>query len=266
MARLRTLYVVAFVSLWLLPAAADASELLWGGGGYSWGLGDSTNGYLVDGVTLSVSINDLNTPLALDPNTEPLGSPGSPQTSAFLDPVGNGGDMNLFLKAPGNTNGVEITLVFDTPVTSVNFETFDVDATGASGLGDYIDRLHVEATNGGSAFGPSSVTGNGSEVWALQPDGRTIEAFENADQTAGNSADGTALWSFDVPLTSLTITYENADPTAGVQWIGLSHISFEVVPEPSTGVLFGLGLVGMACHNRGARRRAVRRSPSHAQA
>ena len=248
------------VMLALSPFAAEASELIWGGG-YSWSLGDSTNGYVVDGVSIDFTISDFNTPAALDPNTEPLGSPGSPQTTNYLDPTGNGGEQNLFFKAPGNSSGVEVSIVFGQPVTSVSFETFDVDSTGSSGLGDYIDVLHVSATNGGPAISPDSVTGTAGKVWNLQADGETIVAFENADQTGGNSDDGTALWSFDVPLTEITITYDNADPVAGVQWVGLSHISFVVAPEPSTGVLFGLGLVWMACAGRNARPRSERTTP-----
>jgi hypothetical protein len=249
MVRAFTIFTVAFASLFHQPTTAGASELIWGGG-YSWSIGEVSNDYVVDGVTLSFSINDLNSPGAIDPDPEPLGSPGSPQTNNYIDPTGNAGADSLFMKTPGNTSGVEVTLVFDTPVVGVNFQTFDVDATGSSGLGDYVDVVRSVATDGSTFFGPTSVTGNGSEVWALQGDGQTIIAFENADQSGGDSANGTALWSFDVPLTSITISYENADPTAGVQWIAISNISFSVVPEPSTGLLFGLGILGLAFRGR----------------
>ena len=254
MDRIGIVSAIAIVAFCLHPLGAGASRLTWGGG-YSWSVGETSNVYVVDGVTLTVTINDLNTPPALDPNPEPLGSPGSPQTSNYIDPVGNGGGESLFIKAPGNSSGIEITVDFDALVSSVSYEIFDVDATGSSGLGDYIDVVQSVATDGATFFSPSSVTGSGSEVWTLQGDGQTIVAFENADQTGGNSADGTALWSFDVPLTSITISYDNNDPVAGVQWISFSHIDFVETPEPSTGLLVGLGIVGLALRRRNARRR-----------
>ncbi len=248
--RARRLAVAALVAC--IPTAAGAHSFDWGGAN-SWSVGELSNQYVVDGVTITVTIDDPEG--ALDAGTGPLSSPGSAQTSNYLNPTGNNGAESLFIKAPGNSNFVSLTVAFDIVVTDVQFATYDIDR---SPPGSYTDTMHGVATlDGTNFFGPDAVTGNGSESWTLLPDGETIQAVANADQSGGNSANGTANWSFDAPLTSFVLTYTNANTAFGVQWTSLSRIVFQ--PEPSTGLLVGGGLVGMGIYGRrGSRARVAR--------
>lgn len=245
--RRNCLAIVACVSLGLVSTPADAETLTWGGANI-WSLGDTSNAYLVNASNVTITISDPDG--AFDGNTEPLASPGAPQTSAYIDPTGNGGAESLFIKTPNNTSAVTITLAFDSLVTDVSIATYDIDRNPP---GDYIDVMSAVATDGVSFFDPASVTGNGSESWTLQGDGQTIIGTGNADQTGGNSANGTANWFFDDPINSITFTYTNGDPLLGVQWTSFSTISFTPLPEPGTAVLFAGGLLGLAAYGRRTR-------------
>ena len=230
MIRAMVVCVASVVGLTLAPLLAEASTLTWGGAN-TWATNETSNVYTVDGVQLTFTLSDPGS--ALDPNTQPLASPGSPSNSSYLDPTGNNGEESLFLKAPGNSVGIGLTITFDTLVTSVSFNTYDMDQ---SPPGNYTDILAVQAQNvsaSGSPFNPTSVTGNGTESWFLQANGYTLEANANADQTGGNSANGTALWLFDAPLDTISLTYLNGDPAFGVQWMGLHSIDSQAVPALS---------------------------------
>ena len=256
MDRIRIAAVTVFFAL-LLPFGAAASQMTWaasGGPGNTWDIGQFTNSYLVDGVTVTITVTD-NGPVSLDPNGGPLGSPGSLSSDPFLDPTGNAGDSNLFLKAPGNNDGINILIEFDAVVENISISMFDVDATGTSGLGAYIDVISGQSSLDQILWiDPDNVTGSASPVWTWDGNS-TVTAFENADQTGGNSADGTVNWEFTAPLSSINFDYSNANPAFGVQWIGLSHINFTEGPEPGTAFLLGLGLYGLGLQGRQRRKR-----------
>jgi len=256
MHRVRIAAITVFSAL-LLPLGAAASQLTWapsGGPGNTWDVGQFTNSYLIDGIVVTITVTD-NGPVSLDPNGGPLGSPGSLSSDPFLDPTGNGGDSTLFFKAPGNDDGISILIEFDTVVENVNISLFDVDATGSSGQGAYIDVIYGQSSLDQILWiDPDDVTGSASAVWTWDGNS-TVTAFENSDQTGGNSLDGVVNWEFTAPLSSINFDYTNADLAFGVQWIGLSHINFTEGPEPGTAFLLGLGLFGLGLQGRHLRKR-----------
>jgi len=256
MHRVRIAAITVFSAL-LLPFGAAASQMTWaasGGSGNTWDIGEFTNSYLVDGVTVTITVTD-NGPVSLIPGIDPKGSPGSLSSNSFLDPTGNAGGSNLFFKTRGNNDGINILIEFDAVVENISISMFDVDATNSSGHGSYIDLISGQSSLDQILWlDPDNVTGSASATW-IWDGNSTVTGTDNADETGGNSADGTVNWEFTAPLSSINFDFSNANSAFVTQWIGLSHINFTEGPEPGTAFLLGLGLFGLGLQGRQRRKR-----------
>jgi hypothetical protein len=248
-------------ALCLLLAAPPARALVLDWDVVSWPtLGTRTQTYAVGGGNVTITISDpLN---RISGAAGPSGSPGSVVDGTFLNPVGNAGASNLFIKTVGNTTApwvqLDITFSHVGGVTEVDFSVFDVDRLPHIFppfiLSGYEDQLLFTASNGSTTFNPTSVTAQtATPSWSFNGT-NTITGTANAAETGGNSANGTANVSFDQVINSFSITYRNTLSQGQTQWIGLGALRFRVAPEPSTGLLVGLGLLALAATRSRARR------------
>jgi hypothetical protein len=206
--------------------------------------------YSVGGENVAVTISDPGD--SLRTFNGPSGSPGSPVLSAYINATGNGGQRNLFIKTQGNDLGVTIQFDFAhvSGVTNLSFNVFDMDAGPP---GNYIDRISVVVSIGGApAPAAPLVTTGSASTW----NGTSVTgvAGSAAPETGAGSAAGIVSFDFGTAmLDSFTIFYQNLNATPADQWIGIGDISFEIAPEPGTGVLLAFGLALLA----GSRRRSA---------
>jgi len=210
--------------------------------------GTRTQTYAVGGGNVTLTFTDtLN---RINGAAGPSGSPGSLVDGTFLDPVGNNGASNLFIKTLNNATSPWVTLNITFShvggVTGVDFSIFDVDTI----TNNYRDQLVFTASNGATTFNPTSVTAQtATPSWSFNGI-NTITGTANAAESGGNSANGTANVSFGQVINSINISYRNTLSPGQTQWIGLGAIRFRVAPEPSTGLLVGLGMIVLAAIRR----------------
>jgi hypothetical protein len=212
-----------------------------------------TETYTVGSGSVTLTVDDPNGVIV--GGVDPLGSPGSIVDTDFLDPTGNGGAQNLFLKTDGNTSAdwVSVTIDFSSyvgGVTDVSISLFDVDALDFFGFG-FTDQIIVTGTDGTSTFYPTVTADSATPSWTWNGTDTITGNAYTADSGAG-SEDGTAIIFFSDVLTSITLTYQNTLSGGQSQWIGFSAIDFREVPEPSTGLLLGAGLLGLGVWRRRA--------------
>jgi hypothetical protein len=222
--------------------------------------GTRTQTYAIGGGNVTLTFTDpLN---RINGATGPSGSPASLVDGTFLNPTGNAGASNLFIKTLNNTSSpwvrLDITFSHVGGVTDVDFSIFDVDRLSHIFppfiLGGYEDQLTFTASDGVTTFNPTSVTAQtATPSWSFNGT-NTITGTANVAETGGNSANGTANVSFDQVITSFSITYRNTLSQGQSQWIGLSALRFRIAPEPSTGLLVGLGVLALAIRRSLARR------------
>jgi len=223
--------------------------------------GTRTQTYAVGGGNVTLTFTDtLN---RINGAAGPSGSPASLVDGTFLNPTGNAGASNLFIKTLNNTSSpwvrLDITFSHVGGVTEVDFSIFDVDRAPHIFppfiLTGFEDQLQMTASDGVSTFNPTSVTAQtATPSWSFNCT-NTITGTASAAQTGGNSANGTANVSFDQVITSFSISYRNTLSQGQTQWIGLGPLRFLVAPEPSTGLLVGFGLLVLAARRSRARTR-----------
>jgi hypothetical protein len=206
--------------------------------------------------SIEVTINDGNGSLVRG------GGNASPASSNFLDPTGNAGEHNLFIRADGNNAAPWITIFFDfdnavggrTAITDFTFSFYDVDANPPT---SWTDLLFLRGVlTDGSFVAPATVTGPGaSPSWTYTvvgggTVGRLLGTTPNQPSSGPGSDNGTATILFDQQITDLQIQYRNSQPGGTNQWIGISNMSFTDVPEPEAFALLSLGLLGLAVAGR----------------
>jgi hypothetical protein len=179
------------------------------------------------------------------------GGPASLVTDSTLSPPSSSGD-NLFIKtndnSASNTGGqyvtVDITFSHVGGVADVAFSLFDVDAQASSG---FTDQIWLEAAYDSTTYAPTVTALHPNPRWTF--DGaNTITGDSNA---ASNNERGTAVVAFNGEwLNRVSFQLRNATDPGQIQFIGLSNISFRQAPEPSTGLLFGLGLALLSARTR----------------
>jgi hypothetical protein len=245
----------AILAAALLSVAGPAAGLTLDWDMVSWtSTATRTETYTVGSGDVTITISDVNN--VLDAGSGPAGSPGSVIDSSFLDPTGNNGEENLFLKTDANTASPWVSVTVDFTHTDgvfdVSFALFDVDLLNFFGFG-YTDEIVLSATDGTSNYDPSSVVAvTGSPTWTF--DGtNTITGTSSAPQSGPGSDDGTAVVTFDDVITSFAFLYKNTLTNGQAQWIGFSDVTFTEGPEPSTHLLLGFGLVTLAAARRSKR-------------
>jgi hypothetical protein len=195
------------------------------------------------------------------------GAPGSLATTTTLNPPSNGGNRNLFIKTDENTNAntggdyitVDITFSHVGGVADVSFSIFDVDRQPLISIfgipiSGFTDQLTFEASDGVTTYNPSSVAAvTGTPTWSFDGSNTITGTANNSSNTSDN---GTAVVTFTGTqwMNRVSFQYRNVLDQGQIQFIGLSNINFRQAPEPSTGLLLGLGLAVLA----GARRRSTR--------
>lgn len=174
----------------------------------------------------------------------------SPDTNNILDPTGNNGEDNLYLRASGNDTSPWVTVTFTFThalgVTDLFFSAYDVDASPTGQV--WADTLDVIGLTAGPSVVPTSVTAvTGSPSWTWTP-GTSLIYGQQPDQpaTGPGSDNGTAQITFATPITGLQIVYRNDEVGGGSQTLGISDITFTPIPEPSPLALLATGLVALA--------------------
>ncbi|PIE16356.1 MAG: type I secretion protein [Rhodobacterales bacterium] len=121
---------------------------------------------------------------------------------------------------------VSTTITFESPVTNLNFELFDVDSNG-SGWDDRITVIAMDADGNQVPITVSDLDGLHSVA-----NGNVINADGNASggvETTG--ADDSVTVDIAGPITSLTIIFDNGESAQNTGIIGLSDISYDLPPD-----------------------------------
>jgi len=209
--------------------------------------------------SIAVTINDVNGSLVTS------GSPASPDSNSYLDPIGNAGEHSLFIRATGNDTSPWITVFFDfdeavggrTAIEDLTLSFYDVDANPTTSWTDLLFFRAVQTD--GTFVAPTSVAGPGaSPSWTYTAFGggtfgRLLGSTPNQPSSGPGSDNGTATLFFDQEITELQIQYRNAQAGGTNQGIGISNLDFAEVPEPETFALLTLGLFGLALAGRAVR-------------
>ncbi len=138
----------------------------------------------------------------------------------------NGNPATEALWVSGLREPVSTTITFDSPVTNLSFELFDVDSKGST----WDDKVTVIATDANGNQVPITV----SDLDGLHSvaDGNVINADGNASggvETTG--ADDSVTVAIAGPITSLTIIFDNGESAQNTGIIGLSDISYDLPPD-----------------------------------
>jgi hypothetical protein len=232
-------------------------------GGNAWpGTAATSHTITVDGSDIVITVDD---PSGVIQQSGGLAGPASLATNTHIDPASNGGAANLFLKTDdntaANTSGNYVTITFDFSdfaggVRDVAFSILDVDQLPLFSIfgfpiSGYTDEIDFAASYQGTALttAPSvNAVAGATPSWGW--DAVNWRLTGNAS-SAEDSDNGTAQLDFgSQTLDQLTLTYKNTLTQGQLQWIGFSLLTFARAPEPSTGLLVGLGLFVL-----GARRR-----------
>lgn len=139
---------------------------------------------------------------------------GDPKTSAYLD-VGPGPGPSTFIawdgvSAPGGTVGFHLLAIFSTPVSSVSFD----------GRAAAPSEFHLIAR-------------------VLDDQSNTLDEFNSGPIFSVNK--GHVTFEDVGPISFLFVT-TNQNLVSSV---GLDNLTFTPIPEPSTALLLGMGLVGL---------------------
>lgn len=254
----------ALAAALLVPAAATALTMDWEGANAWPGTTATSHTITVDGSDIVITVSDPAGVIQHGPDLS--GGPGSVSSNTFIDPASNGGASSLFLKTNGNTaagtGSQYVTITYDFSdfaggVTDVAFSIFDIDQLPlvtffGFPISGFTDQVEIAASYQGTAISAPTVTAEpGYESSATWGWDATNWRLTGSGSAAENDDAGTAHVDFgSQPLDQLTLTYRNVLTQGQLQWIAFSALTFSRSPEPSTGVLVGLGLFLL-----GARRR-----------
>jgi hypothetical protein len=223
------------------------------------GTGVRTASYTVGSGTVTITVTDPDN--VIDGSGSGF-TPGSLATNTTLNPPSNAGEDNLFIKTDENTNSntggdyvwVDITFSHAGGVADLEFSIYDIDQQPlvtffGIPISGFTDQIYVEFANGATTYSPTGVTAlTGTPTWSFDGS-RTITGSGNNSNTSEN---GTAAIAYNGTqwLNRVSFQYRNVLDQGQLQFIGLSSINFRQAPEPSTGLLLGLGLAVLAGTHR----------------
>ena len=181
----------------------------------------------------SVTPNDIT--VSINNNgAAAVGAAWSPGYPAINSTETNGGfagtnGLQLFVTSQASTSAfLKVTVAFATPVTSLTFQIWDVDAFNGQ-FKDQISQIQAIAV-GGATVGPDSVTSAVSGFNTITGTGLSTVVVGTA--SANNATNqGTIDITFSGPITQFSFEWFNKDAGLGQQAVGLGPISY--LPEIS---------------------------------
>ena len=200
---------------------------------------------------ITVSIN--NNGAAASGAVWQAGYPGIDSTNETGGFAGTNG-LQLFVTSQSTTSAfIKTTVMFATPVTSVSFQIWDVDAF-SNQFKDQISQIQALAV-GGATVGPTSVTSAVPGFNTITGSGLSTVVLGTA--SASNTTNqGTIDISFTGPITQFSFEWFNKDPKLGQQAIALGPISY--LPEISPGWVTALVCVAAVGAREISRRKKLR--------
>jgi hypothetical protein len=246
----------AIVLFLLGPAAVRASIVNWPDGG--WTAGAPGPGQTVSQSFTSSNPNDITVDINNNGNSAQGGTwqTGYPQINSTMSTGGFTGvtGLQLYLTNQDSVSSyLRTTISFASPVTSVTFQIWDVDAVNNQ-FADKIFNIQGIAP-GNVTVGPDSVTSAVSGYNIITGTGLTTVVTGTAN--ANNATNqGTIDITFNGPITSFSFDWSNADTKLGAQAIALGPISYLPELAPSWGSAAVCGLAVLGIENRRRRRRA----------
>jgi hypothetical protein len=150
----------------------------------------------------------------------------------------------------GNGNELlEISLTSASPFTSLTDGTanWDIFINGFQNTGNVVSHYWSLTANGAAVGMQNGAPGSAPYVEGLSPIDGVTEVLFNPNQIGGQPQYILGGFGF-VPVASNLSLW--LDDNANVPLVNGLHASFEVVPEPGTALLLGLGLAGLAGRRR----------------
>lgn len=182
--------------------------------------------------------------------------PGYPAIDSTSETGGFAGTNGLqFFVASQSTISafIKTTVIFATPVTSVSFQIWDVDAV-SSQFKDQISQIQALAV-GGATVGPNSVTSAVPGFNTITGTGLSTVVLGTA-VASDTTNQGTINISFLGPITQFSFEWFNKDPKLGQQAIALGPISY--LPEISPGWITALVCLASVGAREISRRKKLR--------
>ncbi|WP_394367979.1 T9SS type A sorting domain-containing protein [Pontibacter aquaedesilientis] len=145
--------------------------------------------------------------------------------------------LSLVQTGATNTNGTDIQIQFNEPVSDLSFTLFDVDRVG----GQFLDRLVITGVN---AFG-GTVALSRNKVQTTTMNGFTTAngvVGQSVSDVPANSTEGNVKVTFSEEVVRVVIRYLNSDAGSGQQGIAINNLSWRklvtISPLPVTLVSF----------------------------
>jgi hypothetical protein len=210
---------------------------------FDWPLNGWTAGSPAPGQTLSQSFTSVNpndiTAYINNNGASASGAAwqggGYPQISRnpLTGSFGSTNALQLYVVSQSSTSAyIRTTITFDTPVTNLSFQIWDVDAV-AGQFADKIFNIQALAV-GGATVGPDSVTSAVSGYNTITGTGLSTVVLGTAN-ASNTSNQGTIDISFSGPITQFSFDWSNNDTGLGSQAIALGPLTYTIVPEQSAG-------------------------------
>jgi hypothetical protein len=259
------LSVIAAALLNLTPALTKASIVFDWPSPPGWTAGSPTAGQTLTQSFTSVNPSDVTVSIN-NSGAGPQGlnlQAGYPQISA--NPLTNGlsGVDALQLYVSSSTavgTYIKTTVSFATPVISLSFQIWDVDAVS----GQFVDKIsNIQALSGlGATVGPDSVTSAVPGYNTITGTGLSTVILGTAN--ANNSTNqGTINITFNGPITQFSFQWSNNDPALGAQAIALGSLTYTPVPEFNTACLSWTFCLAAILFEQLRRRHQCRRSSAN---
>jgi hypothetical protein len=247
----------------LAPAVSNASVIFDWPASPGWTAGSPTAGQTVTQSFTSVNPNDITVSV----NNSGNGAQGMnfqagyPQISAnpLTDGLAGVNALQLYaINSQASGTFLKTTISFATPVASLSFQIWDVDAVA----GQFVDKIaNIQAlAQGGGVVGADSVTSAVPGYNTITGSGLSTVILGTAN--ANNSTNQGAInIIFNGPITQFSFEWSNNDPALGAQAIAIGSLTYSPVPENNTAYLSaGCCLIAILFERLLHKRRARARS------